>query len=98
MSAPGESRRTAGAGALRRADHCGGGLAARGAGVDDSEGAARMREVALEASEPRVEPDQAGDPLRDLRAATGDQLRQLAGRIGAVPRMAPGGDPRGVLQ
>jgi hypothetical protein len=54
--------------------------------------------VALQPGQPRVERLQSGNSVRDVRPAFFDQARQFGGRLRAVSRVAPAGDPRGILE
>ena len=52
----------------------------------------------LKPCKPDVEFHEASDPFRDLGSTVGDQPRQRAARVGAMARVAPGGDASRVLQ
>ena len=54
--------------------------------------------MGLQPGQPRVEDVEAGDPVGDVGTAFADEARQFGGRLGAVSRVAPAGDPGGILE
>ena len=66
--------------------------------LHNAQGSRRSIEVGLQSGKPRVQHMKAGDPIGDVGSPLIDEARQFVGRLGAMTRVAPAGDPGSILE